>query len=301
MSRHHYNLPPLTSLTAFECAARHLSFKLAATELGVTPGAVSHQVKALEAELGVPLFNRIHRGVELTEAGALLAGRIGVAFHDIAETLQELRGQNQPNAVTVGATTATSSLWLTPAIMRYWRTHPDVKVNQIVSDTLEFGQSIPELVISYGPYSLPGYNSTPLFRDTLLPVCSAPFAKKHAPATLEELAALPLIHLDAPDKRWTGWASWFAELGYTGKLRRGIKVNNYMIALQAAQDDAGLVLGWNHLVSPMLKNGSLLSLKAFTIPAPTSFFLSQYQQQAVNEPLQSLHNWIMEQAARAQG
>jgi DNA-binding transcriptional LysR family regulator len=107
-------------------------------------------------------------------------------------------------------------------------------------------------------------------------------------ATLEELAALPLIHLDAPDKRWTTWASWFAELGYTGKLRRGIKVNNYMIALQAAQDDAGLVLGWHHLVSPLLQSGALISLNAFSIPAPTSFFLSQSQ-----------HHWITAQATPA--
>ena len=299
MSRHHYNLPPLTSLTAFECAARHLSFKVAATELGVTPGAVSHQVKALEAELGVRLFDRVHRGVELTDAGRLLADRIASAFLDVADALAEVRPQNHRTGVTVGATTATSSLWLTPAIMQYWRTHPEVKVNQVVSDTLEFGHTVPELVISYGPYNHPGYTGTPLFRDTLLPVCSKPFAAQHAHATLEELAALPLIHLDAPDKRWTTWASWFAELGYTGKLRRGIKVNNYMIALQAAQDDAGLVLGWHHLVSPLLQSGALISLNAFSIPAPTSFFLSQSQQQTTQENLHSLHHWITAQATPA--
>ena len=299
MSRHHYNLPPLTSLTAFECAARHTSFTVAATELGVTPGAVSHQVKALEAELGIRLFERIHRGVELTDAGRLLADRVAAAFLDMADALAEVRPQSHRTGVTVGTTTAMSSLWLTPSIMQYWRTHPEAKVNQVVSDTLEFGHTVPELVISYGPYNHPGYTGTPLFRDTLLPVCSKPFAAQYAHATLEALAALPLIHLDVPDKRWTTWASWFAEFGYTGKLRHGIKVNNYMIALQAAQDDAGLVLGWQHLVSPLLKSGALISLDAFSIPAPTSFFLSQSQQQKTQRNLHSLHRWITARAIPA--
>ncbi len=297
MSRHYYNLPPLTSLAAFECAARHLSFKAAATELGVTPGAVSHQVKSLETELNIVLFNRVHRGVELTDAGERLAERMAAAFFDISGVLQTLREQPENSGVTVGATTAMSSLWLTPSILRYWRSHPEQKVNQIVSDTLEFGAKVPDLVISYGPFNHPGFANAPLFRDQLVPVCSAKLAKDTTPTTLEELAALPLIHLDAPDKRWTSWATWFAELGYSGALRRGIKVNNYMIALQAAQDEAGMVLGWKHLVSPLLDNGSLVSLDAFSIPAPTSFFLSYNDQLAADDNLQSLKHWITTQAS----
>ena len=296
MSRHYYNLPPLTSLTAFECAARHLSFKSAAIELGVTPGAVSHQVKSLENELGLSLFDRVHRGVALTDAGEMLAGRVRAAFLDLSDVLQTLRDQQNTAGVTVGATTAMSSLWLTPLVLRYWRSHPQMQVNQIVSDTLEFGHKAPELVISYGPYDYPGYSGVPLFRDQLVPVGAGTLAGTNAPATLEELAMLPLIHLDAPDKRWTSWASWFAELGCTTRLKPGIKVNNYMIALQAAQDEAGLVLGWKHLVSPLLDNGSLASIDRFSIPAPTSFFLSQNDQHSSNTALQSLQHWIMRQA-----
>ena len=239
MSRRFYNLPPLTSLAALEAAARHLSFKRAAEELNVTPGAISHQVRALETEIGTKLFNRVHRGVELTEAGEHLFRTVRAAFQDISNRTDALRNQTVRSGVTVGATTAMSALWLTPALSQFWREHPDVRVNQVVSDTLEFGAVQPELVISYGAHRASNYTGTPLFRDTLRPVCAPALAERHAPRSIEDLAAMPLIHLDAPDRRWTSWALWFEEQGYNGPLRRGIVVNNYMIALQAAEDGSG--------------------------------------------------------------
>ena len=113
---------------------------------------------------------------------------------------------------------------------------------------------------------------------------------------LADVAAMPLIHLDAPDRRWTSWALWFAEMGYGGALRRGVKVNNYMIALQAAQDSVGLVLGWKRLVAPLLRTGALVSIDAFQIPAPTSFFLSTATQSNAAPGTQDLAQWIVSTA-----
>ena len=274
MSKRFYNLPPLKALAAFEAAARHKSFKNAAAELNVTPGAISHQIKSLEAELGLSLFHRVHRGVEVSEDGEQLFKVMRGAFLNISGQLDNLRNRAGNRGVTVGSTTAVSSLWLMPAISRFWRRDPDLRVNQVVSDTLDFGGAKPDLVISYGPYSVPEYTSAPLFRDVLIPICAPVLIEKHKPQSVEQLAALPLIHLDAPDRRWTSWSRWFAELGYSGTIRRGTKVNNYMIALQAAQDGVGMVLGWQQLVAPLLRNGTLVALGDFTVPAPTSFFLS---------------------------
>lgn len=292
MSRKVYNLPPLTAITAFEAAARHLSFKLAAEELNVTPGAISHQIKALETELDLPLFDRRHRGVELTDAGDRLFRVVRGAFLDMSAMLDTLRGATQRNGVTVGATTAMSSLWLTPAISGFWRNWPDMRINQVVSDTLYFGQTTPDLVISYGPYPQPQFKGQPLFRDVLMPVCSPALAERHAPDTIEALAGMPLIHMDVPDTRWTGWRRWFEELGHKAPLRRGVTFNNYMIALQAAQDDVGMVLGWQRLVSPLLRSGALVAFDRFAIPAPTSFFLSRNLSIGDDPNVDALADWI---------
>ena len=293
MSRRFYNLPALSSLAALEAAARHESFKRAAQELGVTPGAVSHQIRALEEELGRVLFRRVHRGVELTEDGERLFRTVRGAFLDISAQTDVLRSQGQSDSVTIGATTAMSALWLTPAVSRFWRDHPELRVNQIVSDLLDFGLATPELVLSYGPYKEAHYQGTPLFRDTLIPVMSPGLAKSFRPRTVEDLATMPLVHLDAPDQRWTTWAHWFDELGFRGNLRRGIAVNNYMIALQAAQDGVGMVLGWKRLVARHLKSGALVGLDKFSLPAPTSFFVSRHDGAAPDPDLDALQNWIV--------
>ncbi|MCV6585237.1 MAG: LysR family transcriptional regulator, partial [Marinibacterium sp.] len=118
MSRRHYQLPPLTTLTAFEAAARHLSFKKAAQELSVTPGAVSHQIKALEGELGQPLFLRRHRGVELTPDGEALADALASAFGRVSQVVQGIRDRRIGGRVTIGSSTAVAALWLSGSIIR---------------------------------------------------------------------------------------------------------------------------------------------------------------------------------------
>ena len=110
MPKRPYDLPPLSALSSFEAAARHVSFKSAAQELNVTPAAVSHQVKALEAELGQQLFHRHQRGVELSEAGQMLQLAVQRGFDQISNMITQLRQDSQTRAVTIGATTAVSSL-----------------------------------------------------------------------------------------------------------------------------------------------------------------------------------------------
>ena len=134
MSRRHYDLPPFTTLSVFEAAARHLSFKNAAQELSVTPGAVSHQIKALEGELGVVLFLRQHRGVELTSEGQALFETLSSSFRQISRQLARVRKDNEADTVTVGSTTAVAALWLSPTIIEFWRDHPDINVHQVTQD-----------------------------------------------------------------------------------------------------------------------------------------------------------------------
>ncbi|MGB3176993.1 MAG: LysR substrate-binding domain-containing protein [Albidovulum sp.] len=294
MVRRHYNFPPLTTLSAFEAAARNGGFKIAAQELNVTPGAISHQIKALEMELGRALFKRVHRGVILTEDGQNLFVALQSSFRTIAKALEQIRRPQLDESVTIGATAAVSSLWLTPRITRFWREFPDIRISQIVSDSrLDIGIS-PDLRIEYGHIGNSPEGTRELFTDDLVAVASSGFAAAHPVDTAAQLAGLPLIHLNAEDQDWTTWKQWFDALGYSGPLGSGTSVNNYMIALQAAQDGVGVVLGWKRLIRPFLENGTLVILGRFSMPAPRSFLVIRDRDASHDARLDVIEAWMLE-------
>lgn len=173
MSRRFYDLPPFTTLSAFEAAARHLSFKNAAVELSVTPGAVSHQIKALEGELGTPLFRRRHRGVELTPEGEALYETLASTFSQISRQLTRIRQIGDVDTVTVGSTTSVSALWLSPAIIRFWRDHPDISIHQITQDRPFQNARETDFFISYGKALNTTLAHTPIYRDELVAIAAA--------------------------------------------------------------------------------------------------------------------------------
>lgn len=287
-----YDLPPMTALLAFETAARLGSFKHAATALNVTPGAVSHQIRALETELGIALFDRVHRGVALTEEGRELFGVLQSSFQAVSGTIDHIRRPAHDRAITISATTAVSALWLTPRITRFWRHHPDVQINQIVTDSPMPPNPAPDLSVFYGDPDDHGAPSAELFRDTLVPVAAPALANQHQSIDLATLAQLPLIHMNAENLRWTRWQAWFSALGHDAKVMRGTKVNNYMIALLAAQDGAGVVLGWQRLVRPYLENGTLAVLGQHSLPAPCSFYIQRRRANQNHPHIAILEDWL---------
>lgn len=293
MARRHYNLPPLTTLAAFEAASRHLSFKDAAQELSVTPGAVSHQIKALEGELGAALFRRKHRGVELTGEGTVLFDTLSLAFSRISNALQSVRDSKSQSIATIGSTSAVSNLYLSRATIRFWRTHPSMQINQVVQDHPFRGPADVDLYLRYGRAEDTRFENTKLFQDYLVPVGDVDTAKQLANASLEELAQCRLIYLDSSDKTWTTWAEWFRGLGYTGPIAPGIRVNNYAVALQTAREGAGLALGWRRLVAPLLRAGKLAPVSQHNMIAPHNFYLVSRPADELSEAAKLLKEWIL--------
>lgn len=293
MAQKHYELPPLSALAAFEAAARHQSFKNAAAEMNVTPGAISHQVKALEADIGAPLFNRVHRGVALTQRGEMLFGVLRRSLLDVSTTMRQLRRTDEDRSVTIAATTAISSLWLTPRLTAFWKEHGTIPVDQLISDRPAAMDGTVDFRIVYGVMGQGQPNRYPLFRDHLIPVCSPAFASRNNAAELRDLAALPLVHLDAPDSGWTDWRKWFNGQGYHGDIASGIRVNNYTIALQAARDDAGLVLGWERLVQPLIDRGLLVTFGGFSLDAPGTFFIEAQSPDTMTDQAKSVLDWLV--------
>ena len=292
MVRRKYDLPSLKMLGTFEAAARMGSFKDAAEDLGVTPGAVSHQVRGLENDLGMTLFIRQSRSVDLTSEGRALFEVVNKSLGEIDQTLRKLRALSETGQVSIGSTTAVSSLWLTPKIAQFWREHGDIQINQQVRDR-PFRRPLDlDLTIEYAvePPSEPAHV---LFEDRLLPLCSPDFKMQHI-QSLEALSQAPLIHLDARETNWTSWPNWFAAQGFTGELASRHRVNNYTIALQLARDGMGVVLGWKGLVDPLLRDGRLVPLTAFEIDAPGKFYLIPSSEKPKPETL-TVSNWMLKQ------
>ncbi|TNF22620.1 MAG: LysR family transcriptional regulator [Rhodobacteraceae bacterium] len=272
MSKRPYDLPPLTALASFEAAARNDSFKAAAQELNVTPAAVSHQVKALERELGQQLFRRHHRGVSLTETGAYLLVALQRGFEEMAGAVDQLRARRHRPSVTIRSSTAVSSLWLTPRLGAFWRAYPQITVAQNVTD-LGQGTDDNDLTIHYGDMARDSGDCRLLMHDCIKALASPRFAEAHPVSALADFADLPLIHVDRAETGWTSWRDWCRALGHDGPVGAGPRVNNYVIALQAAEDDMGAVLGWEGLTEGLERAGRLVPLMDAVLPSPLDFYI----------------------------
>ena len=288
-----YDFGPMTALVSFEAAARHGSFKLAATETNVTPAAISHQIKALEADLGCALFLRRHRGVELTEQGAFLLVALQRGFETISDAVAQLRDRPQAVDVTIRVTTAVSALWLTPKITAFWRIHPAITVSQIVSD-VPAAKGFGDISIGYLTESPGPGESRELFRDRIIAVGTPRFAASHAIRSLSDVAQVPLVHTNHEAHQWTSWADWFTALGGPAPTGRGLFVNNHMIALQAAQDDVGAVLAWDGLMTDLLAQERLVKLVPEDIPSSVPFRLVIHPRASARARL--FANWLLQNA-----
>lgn len=288
-----YDLSSMTALICFEAAARNTGFKRAAAEMNVTPAAISHQIKALETDLGCALFLRRSRGVELTEKGAFLFLAIQRGFEAISEAITQIRDRPETVDVTVRATTAVSALWLTPKISAFWKSHPAITVAQVVSDVP--GTAVrADLSIHYGEPAEDGFEYRELFRDRIVALGAPGFAAEHGISRVEDLLRAPLIHVSSEAMNWTTWDEWFQALGRPVPKGRSFTVNNYMIAVQAAQDDVGAVLGWDGLVGPLIASGRLVELVGESIASPLGFHLTIHPRASAKARL--FADWLVKAA-----
>ena len=200
MLRH---IPGLQSLKAFDAAARHLNFTRAAQELNVTPAAVSHQIKELEEAVGVPLFQRTSRHMQLTRQGQILKPAISDALDGLTRALQRIRQVDNPTQVRVTASPSIAAKWLVPRLDRFLESMPGADVRIDVSAApLDFDREDVDVAIRFGEGIYPGLVVEKLFHDTLFPVCSPDLLKGRKPS---EGAARPAaVHPDPPRLRSAG-------------------------------------------------------------------------------------------------
>ncbi|HKY90508.1 MAG TPA: LysR family transcriptional regulator, partial [Nevskiaceae bacterium] len=166
-------VPPLDLLRGFEAAARHLSFTRAATELFLTQSAVSRQVQALEEHLGVPLFQRRHRALLLTDAGQILQRTATEVLAQLAETTREIRDLSSTRQITVTTLVSFASLWLVPRLPLFRERHPHIDVRIAADNTvIDLTRDRVDVAIRYVAPARAPANATRLFGEDVVPMCS---------------------------------------------------------------------------------------------------------------------------------
>jgi LysR family glycine cleavage system transcriptional activator len=251
---------PLQRLAVFEAAARHRGFSAAARELGMTQSAVSHQIAALEDELGLTLFTRVWRGVAPTEAGAHLAAALTRGLGDLAKAIDAARAIAGGHTLTVATDFGFAAFWLLPRLAELRAVMGGVDV-RIVTRQEDFDPEAADedVAIVFGEGPWPRCRSSLLVGEHVTPVASPAFLAEAAIGSMADLVRVPLLHLDAPNRgRWLTWAAYGERIGLAAAAHAPeLSFNNYILVVQAAIAGQGLALGWRPLVDDAIARGLL--------------------------------------------
>ncbi len=290
----------LPALAAFEAAARHQNFAHAADELSLTASAVSHHVRKLEDRLGVALFHRHARGVQLTPAGRRLADAAGSSLGDLEDAIRGVRASSGDEALVRIATLHSWTCgWLLPRLPDFAAAHPDLRLSIETGFALaRFDAGGPDLAVRYGDGNWPGLVARPLLRETLFPVAAPGLPGVSALRDAAGIAALPLI----ADMGRQGWPDWFRAAGvrHPGALDAGMRerfrFTDSNAALSAAAQGLGVALAREHIIAPFLESGALVRLPGPALEARYGYFLAWPSHRRLRAPAQAFADWLVQAA-----
>lgn len=281
-------LPSLNALRAFEASARHRSFTLAAQEMSVTQGAVSHQVKALEDELGLKLFERLHNQLRLSDAGQRYLEVIRDAFDRIESGTQSLQQRSSGEGLVISVSPNFASKWLVPRLGRFSAQYPaqDLRL-ELAQRHVNFAGEEITLAIRYGEGAWPGLRCIRLGEEFLLPVC----APSMAPVTASEVARHTLLHVH--DHR--DWMAWFEANQQPPELAaRGIVFNQESLAVDAAVAGQGIALARATLAIHDLTQNRLHIPVARVLPVSRSYWLVYPERNHAAANVTAFREWLLQ-------
>ena len=305
--------PPLNALRAFEAAARHLSFKKAAQELHVTPGAVSHQVKLLEDHLGVVLFRRLTRALELTTEAYAMLPKVREGLDALHTAVARVKDRGDMRSLTVVAPPNFAARWLMPRLARFTEAHPELELHvasrQAMVDTMADGSLVvpevdndaPIAMVRFGTGHYPGARVAEVFNAVYVPVCSPKLVKgPHALKRPEDLRHHTLIHDDTVGEEGArpSWNDWLQSVGVTDiDATRGPHFSDAALALDAAIEGMGVTLAIKPLLCTEIEAKRLVM--PFDISAPTSYsyYLVTPEAGSENRALSAFSEWLMMESA----
>ena len=297
-------LPALDLLVGFEAAARHLSFTKAGEELFLTQSAVSRQIKELEDQLGVELFERRHRALALTEAGKSFYASAAQVLTTMRAATDRLRAQAGKKALSLTTTHSFAALWLIPRLAGFTSTHPGVDV-RITAETRvqDLDRDGLDVAIRHGPASLAGANAVKLFGERVFPVCSPKLLKDRSKPLREpkDLRYHCLLQYDDPDGRhpWLHWKTWL-EVERIADLRPAatLSFSGYEQIIPAAVAAHGVALGRSPLVKDLLASGELVAPFKSTADPARAYYAIMAKNAAGRPEVNEFVAWLKHEAAK---
>lgn len=290
-------LPPLNALRAFEVAARNLSFTRAAEELHVTPAALSHQIKGLEDHLGVKLFHRKPRAIELTDAGRTLYPGLHQAFAQLRQAVQGLERIRNDRVLVISAPPGFTAKWLAPRLHRFLVANPDIDARISATKTLlEPAADDVDVLIRNAAAPTPGLGMEKLVDIVLIPVASPQLVQEMGGfRTPEDLLKTTLIldesQTDLPGV--PGWPEWFADQGVSeARIQRKLQFNSSDHALEAAVEGAGVLLCARTLAYDDLRVGRLVALPGRQVPIQRGFYVGWAEGTEKRPKVEAFRNWL---------
>lgn len=287
------------ALRAFEAAARHSSVSGAARELSVTHSAVSHQLRRLEQELGVQLFKRTNRGLQITAEGETLAPVLIESFDRIAATIDNLRQASSADSIRVTCTPTFASKWLVPRLVDWYAKPGASRINlQPSLDLLEFDSDNIDFAIRCGVPPWGGLRHELLMPIHLIPVCSPGYVSNNEPLRqAEDVLRHSIIHADVGDHgRGDEWRDWLGGIGVDiPRNLPGPSFHDPGLAMQAAADGLGLAIGYLELIDRDLRSARLVTAFDQAIRHPYSYYLLYRKSSRNNSSLEQFRDWMFTQ------
>lgn len=310
--------PPLNALRAFEAAARHLSFKKAALELHVTPGAVSHQVKLLEGYLGVALFRRLTRALELTAAAQAMLPKVRGGLDSLVEAVEMARVRRGHLTLAVVAPPNFAARWLIPRLSRFTDAHPELDLHLASSPTaIDTGDEVHEVpsteedtgapvaMVRFGDGRYPGSRVDEVFSAVYVPACSPKVLARGRPLrTPQDLRFHTLVHDDTEMEEGAKptWGDWLQSVGVTDvDASRGPRFSNASLAFEAALEGMGVALVMKPLVSAEIESGRLVVPFDIAAPATFAYYLVTREASANVPAVKAFREWLLAESAAQRG
>jgi LysR family glycine cleavage system transcriptional activator len=294
-----------------------MSVKRAAAELNVTPAAVSHQVRSLEEYLGVPLFRRYHRALELTDAARACLPKLREGFDCLAKAVEVLRAQKGTGTLTVSVAPSLAARWLMPRLHRFLEAHPEIDVRvsarmRHVSEqgrghvaeraTVEGWLADSDIAILYGRGDYPGFSVDKLLSLTVTPICSPRLLAGPTPlAHPEDLHQHALLHDETGDL-YDGesfWDVWLKAAGVEGvDTRRGARFSHAVLACEAATEGLGVLATMPVLAAADLQAGRLVTPFTLRVPLVAAYYLVSSPAAVTRPEVAAFRTWVREEARR---
>lgn len=287
-------LPNLAALRAFEAAARHENFTRAAEEVHLTHGAISHQIRALEEELGLQLFQRNGKRIAITHEGQRFAAVVRKSLGDIAAAATELKDSARVRRLAITAVPSLAARWLASRMGKFIDRHPDIEVTlQTSTELVDLTRGQADVAVRFGSGSYPGVKSELLIGDYFYPVVSPKFRGGKLPRTPQDLTPDMLLRSDGDEP----WSVWFKAAGVNlPEPGGGVVFDDSSMLLRSAAAGHGVAIARHLIAMPEIADGDLVRLFDVAVRCRYSYYIVYTEQAFAKPQVRAFRDWLVSEA-----